>query len=51
MHLIADNLAGIFVFALFCCADGVKKKERGYANPRGDNLSHKTGVDINTHNR
>jgi len=36
----------MFVFAS-CSTDGPEKK-REWTNPRGDNLSHKTGVDINT---
>lgn len=44
MHLTVDNPVYMFVLAS-CCADGAKK--RGCADPRGDNLSHKTGVDIN----
>jgi len=51
MHLIADNLTGGYICVCASAAQTAQKKECGYADPRGDNLSHKTGVGINTHNR
>jgi len=46
MHLL-DNPVGMFVLTS-CRADGADIKKCGCADPRRDNLSHKTGVDINT---
>lgn len=58
MHLTADKPASVFVCLRSRCADGAKKKkekkEKKKTRMRAadplfrDNLSHKTGVDINT---
>lgn len=52
---VANNPASVFVCLHSYCAqtaqkkEGKKKRKRGCAaDPRRDNLSHKTGVDINT---